>query len=61
MPFRVCIRPFTYRRIKVDKDGARDVFAIAGFGENCLVRAVLVGCGVYIGIYMAIGLEAMFE
>jgi hypothetical protein len=61
IPFLVSIRPFTHRRVKVDKDGARDVFAIADFGENCLVRAVLVGCGVYIGIYMAIGLEAVFE
>lgn len=61
IPFLISIRPFTHRRVKVCKDGARDVFAVAGLGENCFVRAVLVGCGVYIGIDMAVGLEAVFE
>jgi len=61
IPFLISICPFTHRRVKVGEDGARDVFAVAGLGENCLVGAVLVGFGVYFGIYMAIGLEAVFE
>lgn len=40
----------TYRRVQIDEDGARDVFAVAGFGEEGVERATsvdfLLGLGV---------------
>jgi hypothetical protein len=47
--------PVTHRRVEVDKDGARDEFAIAKLGENCLQGFVPVDVRSDIGIDMAIG------
>jgi hypothetical protein len=47
--------PVTHRRVEVDKDGARDEFAIAKLGENSLRGVVPVDVRNDIGIYMAIG------
>jgi hypothetical protein len=47
--------PVTHRRVEIDKDGARDEFAIAKLGENCLIGVVSVDVRNDIRIYMAIG------
>jgi hypothetical protein len=50
----------THRRVKVDKDRTRDVFAISRLGEKGLVRAALADVLGHIGIYLTIGQQAMF-
>ena len=47
--------PVTHRRVEVDKDGARNEFAIAKFGENCHIGVVPVDVRSDIGIDMTIG------
>jgi hypothetical protein len=53
--------PVTHRRIKVDKDGARDEFAIAKLGENRLIRVVPVDVRNDIRIDKAISRQAVLE
>jgi hypothetical protein len=53
--------PITHRRVKVDKDGARDEFAIAKLGENCFIRFVLVDVRNGIAIDKAISRQAVLE
>jgi hypothetical protein len=53
--------PVTHRRVKVDKDGARDEFAIAKLGENCFIRVVLVDVRNDIGIDKAVSRQAVLE
>lgn len=49
-----------YRRVEIDEDGARDIFAAAGLGEEGLERAALgVGLGFRVGA--AVRLEAMLQ
>lgn len=60
-PLKILYSLVTHRRVKVNKDGARDVFAIVGLREKRLVRAVLLAFGGNIGIYMAIGHQAVLE
>lgn len=51
----------THRRVKVDKDGARDVFALVGFSKKSLIRAALAISLSIIGIYMALGRQALLQ
>jgi len=51
----------THRGVKVDKDGAWDVFAIISLGEKSIIRAALPGFLNRVGIYMTIGQQAMLE
>jgi hypothetical protein len=52
---------FTHRRVKVDKDGAWDVFAFASLGEKCLIRATLVNFLDIIRLDVTIGQKIMLE
>jgi len=48
------------RRVQVDEDGARDVFAIASFGEKRLERAGITDI-LGVGVWPAIGPETVFK
>lgn len=51
----------THRRVKIDEDGARDVFAVAGFGEEGFERTALANLIGDLWIKTTIGLEAVLE
>lgn len=51
----------THRRVKVDEDGAGDIFAAAGLGEEGFERATLANLIDSLGIQTTICLEAVFE
>ena len=50
----------TYGGVQVDKDGARDVFAVASLREEGLERATLVEI-LRIGVRTAVSLEAVLK
>jgi hypothetical protein len=50
----------TYRRVQIDKDGTRDVFAAASLGEEGLERSALVEL-LRIGVRTAVRLEAVLK
>jgi hypothetical protein len=50
----------TYRRVQVDEDGARDVFAAASLREEGLERAALVEL-LRIGVRTTVSLEAVLK
>jgi hypothetical protein len=57
----VCIaESATYRGIQVDKDGARNVFAVASLREEGLERAALVEL-LRIGVRTTVSLEAVLK
>lgn len=51
---------YPYRRVQVDEDGARDVFAAAGLGEEGLEGAAL-GISLALRVGATIGLEAVLQ
>lgn len=51
----------TYRGVKVNKDGAGNIFAAAGLGEKSLVGTATANFIGDIGIVATIGLEAMLK
>lgn len=51
----------TYRGVQVHEDGAGNIFAVAGLGEEGLERATLVDFFRSLGIKVAVGLETVFE
>lgn len=51
----------THRRVKVDEDGAGDIFAAAGLSEEGFERATLANLIDRLGIQTTIRLEAVFE
>lgn len=51
---------YTYRRIEIDEDGARDIFAVARLGEERLKRATLGNSAIF-RVDATVGFEAMLE
>lgn len=51
----------THRRVKVNKDRTRDIFAISGLGEKGLIGAALTNFIGNIGIFISIWRQAVFE
>lgn len=51
----------TYRRVEIDEDGTRDVFAIAGFGKEGLEGTALVESLCRLRVQTTVGLETMLE
>lgn len=52
---------YTYRRVQVDEDGARNIFAAAGLGEESVVGTSITSIFSSLCVDGSIGLKAMLE
>lgn len=52
---------YTYRRVQVDKDGARNVFAAAGLSEESVVRTGIASILSSLCVNCSIGLETVLK